>query len=123
MMNRVIVTGIISSVNESSDKLELLYDFKIDNQKGYISLKFVFHQIKSLIKIKESIEEDMPLLMIGRLVLEKKAEILVERFYYLETLYDKLMNTFLDEEELNQVINDIETDKFDIIKELNEIES
>lgn len=123
MMNRVIVTGIISSVNESSDKLELLYDFKIDNQKGDISLKFVFHQIESLIKIKDNIEKDIPLLIIGRLVLDKKAEILVERFYYLETLYDKLMNTFLDEDELNQVINDIETDKFDIIKELNELES
>lgn len=47
---------------------------------------------------------------------------MVERFYYLETLYDKLMNTFLDEEELNQVISEIETDKFDMIKELNELE-
>lgn len=121
-MNRVIITGVISSADESSDKLQLLYKFKIDNQKGYIPIKFVFYQIESLIKIKENIEENVPLLIIESLVLERKTEILVERFYYLETLYDKLMNTFLDEDELNQVINDIETDKFDIINELNSIE-
>lgn len=121
-MNRVIVTGVISSADESSDKLQLLYKFKIDNQKGYIPIKFVFYQIESLIKIKENIEENVPLLIIGSLVLERKTEILVERFYYLETLYDKLMKTFLNEEELNQVINDIETDKFDIVKELNDLE-
>lgn len=122
-MNRIIITGSVLSIIGSSKANELLYDFKIDGQKESILLRFVFKEYENLEKIKENIENNTPLLIIGYLTkYNEKYGIMVERFYYLETLYDKLMNTFLDEEELNQVISEIETDKFDMIKELNELE-
>lgn len=122
-MNRIIITGVVLSIVTSTKSNELLYKFKVDDQNESILLKFVFQKYDKLVKFKDNIEENTPLLIIGFLSrYNEKLGIVVERVYYLETLYDKLMNTFLDEEELTQVISEIETDTFDIIKELNELE-
>lgn len=122
-MNRIIITGVVLSIVTSTKSNELLYKFKVDNQNESILLKFIFQKYDKLVKFKDNIEENTPLLIIGFLSrYNEKLGIVVERVYYLETLYDKLMNTFLDEEELTQVMSEIETDTFDIIKELNELE-
>lgn len=91
-MNRIIITGSVLSIIGSSKANELLYDFKIDGQKESILLRFVFKEYENLEKIKENIENNTPLLIIG----ENDDDIEVKNTageYVLEVIKKAVVNT------------------------------
>lgn len=114
-MNQLIVNGTIRSLSCHSERL-LAFDFEIQNNKKkscYIIFRTDNEERKE--KLKELLTDGTPLLLKGRLEnypeLPPKPHVRVVKFYFLESLHEKLTKTFMTLDEINAFLD----------KELNDL--
>ena len=124
-MNQLIINGTVQSLSCHSEQL-LAFNFDIQNNKKkscYIIFRTDNEERKE--KLKELLTEGTPLLLKGRLEtypeLPPKAHVRVIRFYFLESLHEKLTKTFMTLDEINAFL-DKELNDFNIYGEETDYE-